>query len=127
MSNTATENQTTTYAPATELYLASALVVSEDSLAHFAKVIESHGAEIKKSESLGQKQLFHPINKHNSLYLVSVFFTVTPKEVPAIEAELRRDDMIERVIITTWRADINQPMRSARTRSDRSPREKEQE
>jgi ribosomal protein S6 len=127
MSKTTIEEPKITHSREAELYLASALVTSEDSLKHFAQLIESHGAEIKKSESLGQKQLHHPINKHGSLYLLSVFFTAVPATVPAIEADLRRDDTIERALVTTWRADINQPMRSARGRTDRVFKEKEQE
>jgi ribosomal protein S6 len=105
------------------LYLASALVASGDLLEHFVNLIKNHGAEIKKSESLGQKQLSYPINKHQSLYLVSVFFTATPATVPAIEADLRQDEQIERALVTTWKADINQPMLSAKGRAEAATKE----
>src|SRR5688572_13252204 len=84
-----------------QLYLASALVKEEETLQHFADIISGHNAEIKKSESLGQKQLSYPINKQSNLFLVSVFFTAARDSVPKIEADLNTDEMIERALVTT--------------------------
>jgi ribosomal protein S6 len=94
-----------------ELYLASAMVKDENSLNHLEQIIKQHGGEIKKAESLGQKQLAYPINKQASLCLISVFFQASRDIIANLEKELNQDQLIERSLVTTWRGNPEAPER----------------
>lgn len=99
------------------LYLVSALAQDEAAL----KTLTTHldgKAKVAKAESLGKKTLAYPINKHKELYLLSVFFTAEPNEIPGLEKELSHEDEIERFLVTTWRGDINKEPRSDRPRRE---------
>ncbi len=109
-----------------QLYLLSALVQKDSFLKTLEGIVGNTG-KIAKAESLGSKTLAFPINKHNELTLVSIFFTAEPGDIPGLDKELAVEEEIERHLITTWRGDINREMTSARPRRDRFRSETESE
>jgi ribosomal protein S6 len=112
MTTKAVETTEVTELGQAELYLASALVKNESTLEHLAELIKQQGGEVKKTESLGQKQLAYPINKQPALTLISVFFTAPKNVIAPLEKELKQDEMIERSLVTTWRGDLDAPERN---------------
>lgn len=112
-------DSTNSTAGSAELYLLSALLETEESLKHLTEQIKSKAVEVKKSESLGARNLTFPIKGHQALILASVFFTAEPSTIAELERELRHDNQVVRFLVTTWNDDINQPMRSARTKTFR--------
>lgn len=95
-----------------QLYLISALVQEDKNLETLKKHVGQVGT-IVKEENLGTRQLAYPINKHNQLTLVSVFFNCSPSGIAALEQELRHEEEIERYLLTTWKGDINSPKRKS--------------
>lgn len=99
-----------------QLYLLSALVKDETALEKISELVSQHNCVVKKTENLGTKQLHFPVNGHNNLLLVSVFFTSIAGQIPQLEQELSREDHVERFLITTWRGDLEKAPRAARNK-----------
>lgn len=96
----------------TQLYLISALVQDEALLDKLTNLVKAAGAQIKKAESLGSKQLSVKINKHRALVLLSIFFDAPGATVDQLQKSLRHEEEIERFLITTWRGPLDQPRRN---------------
>lgn len=93
------------------MYLLSALSTDGTVLPMLTEKVEQKGAVIKKSEDLGVKRLAYPINRHNELTLVSLFFEATAKAIQELNQELRHQDQVERFLITRWNAPLEQSER----------------
>lgn len=93
-----------------KMYLLSALSL-EDCAEKLSDFVKSHGGEVKKVESLGEKELHFPINKHNKLHLASVFFLSVAATIKSIEKELRHEEWLERFLLTDWKGDLEPPKR----------------
>ena len=106
--------ETPEQADAGQLYLVSALVQKDKALDHLVEFLKKAGCEIKKTENLGVKSLYVRINKHNSLTLISVFFTAPGAVAHKLQQTLRHEEAIERFLLTTWRGDLNPPERRPR-------------
>lgn len=96
------------------MYLLSALVQNADTLTELSEFVASHKGQVKKTESLGEKRLYFPVNKFNALTLVSVYFEATATVAQEIEKTLRHEQNIERFLLTTWRGGLEAPKRSSR-------------
>lgn len=104
----------------TRMYLLSALTKDATSaLAELSALISTVGSKVEKAEDLGLKKLAFPINKHLELSLVSVFFTADAPTIKALESELKHADTIERHLLSTWRAGLEEPKRRIAERQKR--------
>lgn len=104
----------------TQMYLLSAL--SKDGAAaldELAKIISSAGLKVAKSEDLGVRKLAFSINGNRELSLVSVFFSADPASLKNVQNELTHADLIERFLLTTWRASLDEPKRKTGEYSSR--------
>ncbi len=96
------------------LYLVSALVQKDEALDELTAFLKKAGCDIKKTENLGVKTLYVPINKHNSLTLVSVFFTAPAAVAHKLQESLKHEEAVERFLLTTWRGDLEPRERKPR-------------
>lgn len=107
----------------TRMYLLSALVKdATDALAELTALISTVGSKVEKAEDLGVRRLAFPINKHLELSLVSVFFNADAMTIKALESELKHADTIERHLLSTWRAGLEEPKRRLAERQKREAR-----
>lgn len=106
--------ETTDQADAGQLYLISALVQKDEALDELASYLKKAGCLVKKTENLGLKTLYVTINKHSALTLVSVFFTAPAAVAHKLQASLRHEESLERFLLTTWRGDLEAPVRKPR-------------
>ncbi len=97
------------------LYLLSALVDKDAALADLAELIKAAGADVKKTENLGPKNLYVKIAGTQNLTLVSVYFTAEPAVANELQTSLKSEEEIKRFLLTTWRGDINPPARRPRS------------
>ena len=106
--------------PSTQMYLLSALTQNPSSaLTELTALILSAGFKVEKSEDLGLKKLAFPINKHLELSLVSVFFRANNQIIKTLDGELKHTDTIERYLLTTWRASLEDTKRRIAERQKR--------
>ncbi len=97
-----------------QLYLVSALVQKDEALDELVAFLKKAGCLVKKTENLGVKTLYVTINKHSALTLVSVFFTAPAAIAHKLQATLRHEEYVERFLLTTWRGDLEAPVRKPR-------------
>lgn len=102
------------------MYLLSALAKdAAGALAELTALVSTVGSKVEKAEDLGLKKLAFPINKHLELSLVSVFFTADAPTIKALESELKHAETIERHLLSTWRAGLEEPKRRQAERQKR--------
>lgn len=107
----------------TRMYLLSALAKDATAaLAELTALVSTVGSKVEKAEDLGLKKLAFPINKHLELSLVSVFFNADAPTIKALESELKHADTIERHLLSTWRAGLEEPKRRLAERQKREAR-----
>ncbi len=98
------------------MYLMSALAKDAASaLGELTALVASAGSKVEKAEDLGLKKLAFPINKHRELSLVSVFFNATSQTIRTLDGELKHAETIERYLLSTWRAGLDEPKRRSST------------
>ena len=98
------------------MYLLSALAKDAASaLDELTALVLAAGSKVEKAEDLGLKRLAFPINKHLELSLVSVFFNATPQTIKTLDGELKHAETIERHLLSTWRAGLDEPKRRSST------------
>ena len=115
---TAVESKSTS--AKTQMYLLSALVKdAEVGLAALTALVQAGGLKVEKTEDFGLKKLAFPINKQLELTLVSVFFLSDAPSVRALDSELAHAETIERFLLTTWRAGLDEPKRRQAERQKR--------
>lgn len=128
MSETATKEEqiveTTDKAEAGQLYLVSALVQKDDALDQLTAYLKKAGCDIKKTENLGVKNLYVPINKHHALTLVSAFFTAPAAVAHQLQQALRHEEYVERFLLTTWRGDLEARERKPRVKKETKAEDK---
>lgn len=96
----------------TRMYLLSGLTKdSSTGLAELTALVAAAGSKVEKTEDLGVKRLAFPINKNRELALVSVFFNADGIIVKKLDSELKHAEIIERYLLTTWRAGLEAPKR----------------
>lgn len=96
----------------TRMYLLSALTTDAASaLDELTALVSSAGSKVEKAEDLGLKRLAFPINKHRELSLVSVFFNAESQTIKTLDSELKHAETIERFLMSTWRAGLDEPKR----------------
>ncbi|MEK7201946.1 MAG: 30S ribosomal protein S6 [Patescibacteria group bacterium] len=116
---TETKSETTN----ARMYLLSALAKdATGALAELTALVSTVGSRVEKAEDLGLKKLAFPINKHLELSLVSVFFNADAPTIKALESELKHADTIERHLLSTWRAGLEEPKRRLAERQKREAR-----
>ncbi len=99
-----------------QIYLLSALAKDADSaLAELSALVLAVGSKVEKAEDLGVKRLAFPINQHRELSLVSVFFHADALSIKKLESELKHTETIERHLLSTWRAGLEEPKRRPST------------
>jgi ribosomal protein S6 len=102
------------------MYLLSALTKDAKSgLDELTTLVSDAGSKVEKAEDLGPKRLAFPINKHLELSLVSVFFNATPQTIKKLDSELKHAETIERHLLSTWRAGLDEPKRRQAERQKR--------
>ncbi|MCR4277995.1 MAG: 30S ribosomal protein S6 [Candidatus Berkelbacteria bacterium] len=102
------------------MYLLSALTKDAKSgLDELTALVADAGSKVEKAEDLGLKRLAFPINKHLELSLVSVFFNATPGTIKTLDSELKHAETIERHLLSTWRAGLDEPKRRQAERQKR--------
>lgn len=121
--DTEVESDTKTEVSKSRMYLLSALTKDAKSgLDELTALVSDAGSKVEKSEDLGLKRLAFPVNKHLELSLVSVFFNATPQIIKTLDSELKHAETIERHLLSTWRAGLDEPKRR---QFDRQKRETE--
>src|SRR3989344_6231271 len=104
----------------TRMYLLSALAKDPKSaLDELAALVLAAGSKVEKSEDLGTKRLAFPINRHLELSLVSVFFNASAHTIKTLNSELKHAETIERHLLSTWRAGLEEPKRRQAERQRR--------
>ena len=104
----------------TQMYLLSALAKDPKSaLDELAALVLAAGSKVEKSEDLGTKRLAFPINRHLELSLVSVFFNASAHTIKTLNSELKHAETIERHLLSTWRAGLEEPKRRQAERQRR--------
>lgn len=120
---TSDKTETKSVGEHTRMYLLSALAKdAAGALAELTALVSTVGSKVEKAEDLGLKKLAFPINKHLELSLVSVFFNADAPTIKALESELKHADTIERHLLSTWRAGLEEPKRRLAERQKREAR-----
>ena len=102
------------------MYLLSALTKDARSgLDELTALVSDAGSKVEKSEDLGIKRLAFPINKYLELSLISVFFNATPQTIKTLDSELKHAGTVERHLLSTWRAGLDEPKRRQLERQKR--------
>lgn len=118
--DTEVESDTKTEVLKSRMYLLSALTKDAKSgLDELTALVLAAGSKVEKSEDLGLKRLAFPVNKHLELSLVSVFFNATPQTIKTLDSELKHAETIERHLLSTWRAGLDEPKRRQAERQKR--------
>ena len=106
--------------PNTRMYLLSALAKDAASaLDELTALVLTAGSKVEKAEDLGLKRLAFPINKHLELSLVSVFFNADAQTIKTLDSELKHAETMERHLLSTWRAGLDEPKRRQAERQKR--------
>ncbi|MDO8650303.1 MAG: 30S ribosomal protein S6 [Candidatus Berkelbacteria bacterium] len=104
----------------TRMYLLSVLAKDATSaLDELTSLVLTAGSKVEKAEDLGLKRLAFPINKHLELSLVSVFFNANAQTIKTLDSELKHAETIERHLLSTWRAGLDEPKRRQAERQKR--------
>ncbi|MDP3992888.1 MAG: 30S ribosomal protein S6 [bacterium] len=120
---TSDKTETKSVGENTRMYLLSALAKdAAGALDELTALISTAGSKVEKAEDLGLKKLAFPINKHLELSLVSVFFNADTQTIKVLEAELKHADTVERHLLSTWRAGLEEPKRRLAERQKREVR-----
>jgi|SRR3990167_6435576 len=104
----------------TRMYLLS--VLAKDATAaldELTSLVLTAGSKVEKAEDFGLKRLAFPINKHLELSLVSVFFNANAQTIKTLDSELKHAETIERHLLSTWRAGLDEPKRRQAERQKR--------
>lgn len=113
VTDTVAEVDTENAAPS-RMYLLSALVSdSPKALKELNDLVVSLGSNIEKAEDLGARRLAFAVNGHRQLSLVSVFFKTDRQTIKTLEGELRHAETIERFLLSSWRASLEDPKQRA--------------
>ena len=106
--------------PKTQMYLLSALTKdAKSALDELTALVAAAGSKIEKAEDLGLRKLHFPINKLSELFLVSVFFKADSQTIRTLDSELKHTETIERYLMSTWRAGLDEPKRRQAERQKR--------
>ena len=117
---TDTEGESKSTESKSRMYLLSALAKdAKGALDELTALVLAAGSKVEKAEDLGLKRLAFPINKHLELSLVSVFFNATPQTIKTLDSELKHAETIERHLLSTWRAGLDEPKRRQAERQKR--------